>query len=463
MHALQRDRGQRGEGVELPALLGHEQQRGSRAAAMREHAARAHRRPQGQVEQRAARERVGTEPGGLRLVERPLRGTAMSTRRHARRSPGATRRSCASGMHSATCARNVRPMKCVAVSTTCSVCSSARQVARELVERARALLAMRRDPRLIAQPGGQLTGDQPDRPASPRRSTCTATSLTANERRGGTKKKSKTPRSAKRQHRRPAAEAHGDQHHREQEKHYDVGEVEVRQEQRGDRAWSRPQATSVHTYGTGRSNAGNRAFGLADSTCGRPAPAASPRADLDDVDARRRRARARASSGAPHGASRVRAGATDDELRAVVRARVVDDRVRRTARPESIAVCAPRSCASFSDLQDPIAARRWAAAAAPAFRRRPPSIRYRAGWRDARRCARRDRQPRPGPTQQRSEASVFQTRSIAWSDRYACTSSSTRSAVRRSASSRSAIRLPLRKKFARGALDLLGHVDLARL
>ena len=49
--------------------------------------------------------------------------------------------------------------------------------------------------------------------------------------------------------------------------------------------------------------------------------------------------------------------------------------------------------------------------------------------------------------QQSSESSVFHTRSIAWSDRYAWTSSSTRSAVRRSASSRSAIRLPLRKKL----------------
>ena len=63
--------------------------------------------------------------------------------------------------------------------------------------------------------------------------------------------------------------------------------------------------------------------------------------------------------------------------------------------------------------------------------------------------------------QHSSDSSVFQTRSIDWSDRYACTSSSTRSAVRRSASSRSAIRLPLRKKLLRGALGLLGQVDLA--
>ena len=39
----------------------------------------------------------------------------------------------------------------------------ARQVARELVERARALLAMRGDARLEAQAGGQLADDERDR------------------------------------------------------------------------------------------------------------------------------------------------------------------------------------------------------------------------------------------------------------------------------------------------------------
>ncbi len=128
-----------------------------------------------------------------------------------------------------------------------------------------------------------------------------------------------------------------------------------------------------------------------------------------------------------------------------------------------MAVFAPSSCASFTRAQDPLALAARAAAAGPASRRRRRSTRRRAGV--ASRAALRTTSSPPGrgPTQQSSEASVFQTRSIAWSERYAWTSSSTRSAVRRSASSRSAIRLPLRKKLRAARSICSGHVDLAGL
>ena len=154
----------------------------------------------------------------------------------------------------------------------------------------------------------------------------------------------------------------------------------------------------------------------------------------------------RCGGAARPGPPRRDAHASDDDLRAVVRARVFDDFRRGVAAREDGGP-ARRTPARASPCAESARARLREAAAARASRRRRPSSRRRAASRGARRCARRRRRPAPGPMQQSSESSVFHTRSIAWSDRYACTSSSTRSAVRRSASSRSAIRLPLRKKL----------------
>ena len=53
----------------------------------------------------------------------------------------------------------------------------------------------------------------------------------------------------------------------------------------------------------------------------------------------------------------------------------------------------------------------------------------------------------PGPTQTMIRSATGHPASMPWSVRYSRICRSTRSAVRRSASSRSAIRLPLRKKF----------------
>ena len=72
VHAFERDRGQRGEGVELLALFG-DQDPALQLGFDREHAARAHRRHQGQVEDLAGRERVGAQARRLGMVERPLR------------------------------------------------------------------------------------------------------------------------------------------------------------------------------------------------------------------------------------------------------------------------------------------------------------------------------------------------------------------------------------------------------
>ena len=96
-----------------------------------------------------------------------------------------------------------------------------------------------------------------------------------------------------------------------------------------------------------------------------------------------------------------------------------------------------------------------------ASRRRPRAILRRARRRAASPRARAARRDGPGrsPTTMRSPAA--QTGAIAFSSRYSRICASTRSAVCRSAISRSAIRLPFWKKFVERALDLLRHVDLA--
>ena len=82
MDALERDRGERGEGVELARLFRHQQQ----PAVLRldrDDAARAHRRAQRQVQERASRERVGAHACRLRVVVRPLRGADVDVERRA--------------------------------------------------------------------------------------------------------------------------------------------------------------------------------------------------------------------------------------------------------------------------------------------------------------------------------------------------------------------------------------------
>ena len=106
-------------------------------------------------------------------------------------------------------------------------------------------------------------------------------------------------------------------------------------------------------------------------------------------------------------------------------------------------------------------ARRPAAAAAAASRRRPRSSRPAAARPSARAARTRRSAFAPGPTQTRIRSATGHGASIAWSRRYSRIWRSTRSAVRRSASSRSAIRLPLRKKFRTARRGRLGHVDLA--
>ena len=109
VHALERDGGERGEGVELPALLGHEQQARVVAAGSRARRACA-----------SARAAAGTASRCRRACRCPRRPAAPCRRPTARRRcrprvagarRGATRRrSCASGTSIATSARNVLPM-----------------------------------------------------------------------------------------------------------------------------------------------------------------------------------------------------------------------------------------------------------------------------------------------------------------------------------------------------------------
>ena len=73
------------------------------------------------------------------------------------------------------------------------------------------------------------------------------TSVTANEKRGGTKKKSKRAtltNAASTAGPRPNLTRH--QHDREQEQHHDVGEVEVGQQTASRPASSQAQAASAH-------------------------------------------------------------------------------------------------------------------------------------------------------------------------------------------------------------------------
>ncbi len=77
VHALERERDLRGERIEQPALLGHEDQPFV-ARRQREHAAIAHRRAQRDVVDRRTRQRVGAEPRRLPAIVYP-RATERST------------------------------------------------------------------------------------------------------------------------------------------------------------------------------------------------------------------------------------------------------------------------------------------------------------------------------------------------------------------------------------------------
>ena len=122
VHALERDRGERREGVEVAPLLGNQQQ--ARVARLdREHAARAHRRAQRQEQDAFAGSVSVPAPAGCDLSYAHC-AAAEVDRGVARAVAGASRmRSPSSGSRIATCARNVCAMNLVAASDDVSVCS----------------------------------------------------------------------------------------------------------------------------------------------------------------------------------------------------------------------------------------------------------------------------------------------------------------------------------------------------
>ena len=89
--ALQRDRQQRREGVEQPALLRHVQPLRI-AQRQRDDAAHAHRRLQRHVEHRAGRQRAGALPRGLGVRQRPVREAGVDARSRVAARRGGRRR-----------------------------------------------------------------------------------------------------------------------------------------------------------------------------------------------------------------------------------------------------------------------------------------------------------------------------------------------------------------------------------
>ena len=150
-------------------------------------------------------------------------------------------------------------------------------------------------------------------------------------------------------------------------------------------------------------------------------------------------------------------------LRQIVAARIVDDGPRHVVAGQHgggrAQIFAPASASPGCARAAPAAG-----AAAPASRRRPHASR-RIQLAGQPRGAAHHVLARPGAGRRRPAARRRSSRPRRSTSRRGrrCTSSSMRSAVRRSASSRSAIRLPLRKKFCDGALGLLRLVDLAGL
>ena len=114
------------------------------------------------------------------------------------------------------------------------------QLAREFVQRARTLLAVRRHARLETQAGCQVAGDQADRQHDAEGYQVLQIGDGKVEARRDEEKVEARHRKAGAQHRWPASEAHRHQHHHQQEQHDDVGQVDVadqrREQQRGSQA-----------------------------------------------------------------------------------------------------------------------------------------------------------------------------------------------------------------------------------
>ncbi len=323
MHALEGDRGERRERVELPLLLG-DQQDPAILGPDREHAARSHRRAQRQVQEGVAGEGIGAKTGGLRLVVGPLRGADVDGERgaplvadgdpflvvrnqHRHFGPERLGDEPGGGVH-----HQLR-------------LEQARQVAGELVEGAGALLAIRRDPRLIPEAGGHLSDDERD---GEHHGECQQVLRVAHRERHARRHAEEVERrhaDESRQHRRAAPEFERDQHDRQQEQHDDVGELEVRQQRRGDDGGegARGQSPGVsEALGIAarvvrivRRRARRRPVGYG--------PFAA--ADFDQVDVGRGIGHALRQGPRPRPRA-LRLAASGDDLRAIVRSRVVDDK-----------------------------------------------------------------------------------------------------------------------------------------
>ena len=233
-----------------------------------------------------------------------------------------------------------------AISTHCSV-SSALDRSRAISYSARdALLAVRRDARLVAQPRGQLADDQRRRPASPRRSAGTArrsprTRSAAARRRSRTRATFRNAASTAG----PRPKRTATQHHGEQEQHHDVGQVEVRR-----------AAASRRSVGAraerGRPRVAGQRLQRRLARRRRPrqpgrAAAASRRAaaDLDQVEVAARARRAARPSVLRHGhQQRARLSRPARSSTGCARARSSTSAVGQRRCPASIAVVAPSSC-----------------------------------------------------------------------------------------------------------------------
>ncbi|EWS54666.1 hypothetical protein X551_02511 [Methylibium sp. T29] len=226
VHALQGDRGQHRKGLELAALLGDQQQPRLRGL-QRQHAARAHRRLQRQVEPGGAGQGVGPESGRVAVVEHPLGRAEVQAGRigAAARPLQATRLVLQEGARAApefTFDRLFgRVDDLVGQQFT-------RQVAGQFEQRPRARLAVRCDAGLVAQAGGELAGEQPDHQHHRERQQVLHVGHRERQLRYDEEEVEGGDVQEGRQHRWAAAEAQRHAHHREQEQHHDVGELEHR-------------------------------------------------------------------------------------------------------------------------------------------------------------------------------------------------------------------------------------------
>ena len=232
VHPLQRDRRQHREGLQLLALLRH-QQKARLLRLQGQHAARAHRCLQRQVEPGAAGQGVGAQAGDLVVVERPLGGADVERAlvrgraRHLQPLLQVEQEHMGAAMEFA-------PDRAFGDLDALLGHQHARQIACHLEQCARARLAVRRDARLKAQPGRELPGDQADR--KHHREGQQVLHIADRERQARRNEKVVERRDVqeRRQHGRPAPEANRHADHREQEHHHDVRQIEDRCERRRD-------------------------------------------------------------------------------------------------------------------------------------------------------------------------------------------------------------------------------------